>query len=108
MSVQYPPPWAWHYFAADLWKFIDRLRSTYYQVPFSATSWWRSYTGNLEAGGAEFSQHLIGTAADLWAEDLYKLERELRRQGLIAVRYSGHVHAQLWEAGKLERLLTGG
>ena len=33
-------------------------------VPVEITSWWRDPTRNVSAGGAQYSQHLVGTAMD--------------------------------------------
>jgi len=66
--------------------------------PWTVTSWWRSRAVNLEVGGDEFSQHLLGTAFDL-APTHTNLLVALRRQGFIVVDERNHFHAQPWPAG---------
>lgn len=67
------------------------------------TSWWRSPAGNFQVGGSSESQHLWAAAADLGG-DIPEIARGLRRQGLIVVEESDHVHAQAWPAGTARRI----
>jgi hypothetical protein len=43
---------------ARTWLWLARY------VPVEITSWWRDETRNAAAGGATYSQHLVGTAMD--------------------------------------------
>lgn len=66
------------------------------------TSWVRSRAQNAAAGGADDSQHLIGTAADFVprAPSTYaSLAASLRARGLIVIDEGDHLHAQLFRAG---------
>ncbi len=101
-----PPPDIYFGWRPEIDQFIQRIRWAYSYCPMVATSWWRSYPQNVGAGGAEYSQHLIATAADVYPTRGYSLddlERALRASGLITVRYPRHVHAQLFRAGFLRR-----
>lgn len=110
MSVEAPPRgitiWWWNL----LYDFVERVNRAWQQDPFIVTSWWRSPQANQQAGGAQFSQHLVGTAVDAVprAGTRLQLKDHFERQGLICVVYKGHVHAQLLQKGVLERWLTGG
>lgn len=43
---------------ARTWKDVSQV------VPVEITSWWRDPTRNASAGGASYSQHLVGAAMD--------------------------------------------
>lgn len=107
MAVRLPPPEIVRYFHAPIYQFLVALGAAYAITPFGISSLWRSVNQNVAAGGAPYSQHLIGTAADVYPirSSLWQVERALKNQGLVTVPYERHVHAQLWKAGRLERLL---
>ncbi len=67
------------------------------------TSWWRGTGQNSRVGGSPDSQHLWAAAVDVTG-DLRAIERSATRQGLIAVRFPGHVHIQAWPAGAARRV----
>ncbi len=107
--VQQPPQNVAEFYWWPIQAFLQRATNSYWMEPWKPTSWWRSTSSNLAAGGAEYSQHLIATAVDAYPDsgNLEALEAAFRRAGLIPVRYPRHVHAQLYQAGVLERFLRG-
>jgi hypothetical protein len=110
MACESPPEWALYYWWNSIYDFVMRMNRVYDQVPFKCNSWWRSQSHNAAVGGARWSQHLIGCAADVaptYPGELGALARAVEAQGMIAVRYSTYVHAQLWPAGTLQRLAGG-
>lgn len=86
---------------------LEYQRTTWPQAPVYLTSWYRDGRANAAAGGAQFSQHLVGLAGDLVAADQARLVRYLRGHGLHAIAEGDHVHVQYWPAGTLERILRG-
>jgi len=108
MTVQAPPRLVVDYFGNQINEFARKVSAAWYSKPFQVTSWWRSRESNARVGGHRFSQHLTAMAIDAVADDLVELEVAMAVQGLRTVRYSTHVHAQLWEAGRLERLARSG
>jgi uncharacterized protein YcbK (DUF882 family) len=52
-----------------LLKFLDVLRAAHGR-PLIITSGWRCRDHNVASGGADRSFHLVGHAADVWAENL--------------------------------------
>lgn len=107
--VEAPPPWALYYFGSEIQRFVRALEASWYLAPWTPTSWWRSQNSNLAAGGNRYSQHLIALAVDaqpIGGASLRQLQAAFEQQGLVAVRYQTHVHAQLWEAGRLEKLFA--
>jgi len=71
----------------------------------SVTSWWRDRRNNEIHGGEEFSQHLLGLAVDLDAEDPNRLIADLRREGLVVVDEGDHIHVQLFGSGVVAPLI---
>lgn len=90
-------PGAWRYF---LTRVIAGVRS--YPGQVSVTSWWRGPDTNRSVGGSPDSQHLIGTALDLWPVR-NDLVAALEANGIRAIKESDHIHAQLWGAGVVRR-----
>jgi hypothetical protein len=110
MACEAPPEWALYYWWNPIYDFVTRMNAVYSIVPFRCTSWWRSHSHNASVGGHPWSQHLIGTAADVspnYPGQMDALAEAIQRNGMIAVRYSSHLHAQLWPAGTLQRLASG-
>lgn len=105
MAAQVPPHSIVSVWYPVIIPFAERISRAWQDSPFLITSWWRSPQHNLDVGGEEFSQHLIGTAADAvpYDGDMLKLERAFEREGLIGVVYDRHTHVQLLRAGTLER-----
>lgn len=104
MAIQAPPRpiilryWPW------LALFVRRvnLAGPVLDDSIVFTSWWRSAAHNQAVGGHSASQHLIGTAVDVWPAngDQAALTETFRRAGLIPVPSPrGHVHVQLFPAG---------
>jgi Peptidase M15 len=74
------------------------------------TSWWRDAARNADVGGGNQSQHLIGTALDLYgpARDMELARGGLASQGLVAMVHAvaggaTHLHVQAWPAGVAAR-----
>ena len=114
MSVRVPPERFIAYFPVR--EFVSRINRGW-PAQGRATSWWRSVADNVRVGGSgprpygngnpNFSQHLVGLAADLTAPNVQRAVDQLRAQGLIAVNEFDHIHVQAWPAGELNRHLTG-
>lgn len=85
-------------FAPGFWTDFVNAANRSLSVGDQVTSWWRSHSANIEAGGEGDSQHLIGTAFDVVSEDR-TLAQRLRAAGFIVVEYPTHLHAQAWPAG---------
>jgi len=65
-----------------VWRDVSR------SVPVEITSWWRDPTRNVATGGAEYSQHLVGTAVDARSPGLTRNQLLVLAQR-AASRYSG-------------------
>lgn len=70
-----------------------------------ATSWYRSPRVNRDVGGHPESQHLLGLAVDLIAEEPQLAVTALTELGLEAFNEATHVHVQYWPAGIAGRLV---
>lgn len=68
------------------------------------TSWWRSAQANARVGGNEYSQHLLGLAIDLVAEDKPAATAAFERMGFIVIDEGDHLHVQTLPAGWLRRM----
>jgi len=111
MAVRYPPNDLIQEWGAEihafLWALLQAVRGL--RGNLYPTSWHRNALENYEAGGDEFSQHLVALALDIGgdAEILGEALESTRRVGLIAVdeRASvGIIHVQRYPAGYLEGL----
>ncbi len=107
MSAQ-PPPLSLAYL-------VDRAAPGIYGAFFTrvlhavddttrATSWYRGAAHNQRVGGQPDSQHRLGLALDLQADDLAALHQRLTRSGLVATLHERHVHVQAWPAGTARRI----
>ncbi len=111
MAARYPPDeivrrWRTeiHAFLTLVLRAVRGIRGTLYP-----TSWHRNQIENWDAGGDEFSQHLVALALDIGgdAEALSALIESARGVGLVAVDERaavGIVHVQLHPAGFLRSL----
>lgn len=70
---------------------LQALREAY-GAPIRVTSGYRCPPHNRQVGGAKESQHVKGNAADLWALDMYKLERLAKEIFKNAMPGPGFVH----------------
>lgn len=97
---------------ASVWSLLARY------VPVEVTSWWRDEKRNAAAGGAEFSQHLLGVAIDglvpgmSRAELLPYVQRIAARFGVDAPARASEgsgrsVHVQGLPFGVTEKILRG-
>ena len=102
MSASAPPlslAWQIEGFVPGIWTaFFTRVIPAV-TAQSRVSSWWRGPEHNSRVGGSPDSQHLIGLALDLTDPDLGGLTNRLNTSGLVAIRYSGHTHVQVWPAG---------
>lgn len=68
------------------------------------TSWWRDPSRNREVGGHIDSQHQIGLALDLVADDPERVLDEAHALGIVGVDEGTHVHLQLLPPGMARQL----
>lgn len=78
---------------------LDKLRELW-GAPISTTSWYRPPTVNAEIGGVPNSQHINGSAADIYSpgKDIYAFEGWLDTNWTCALGYGakkGFVHLDL-------------
>lgn len=87
--------------APGFWReFIERANWALGPTDAVLTSWWRDRLSNMEVGGAENSQHLLGTAFDVTGTQLTEMATRLQAAGFTVVTYRGrYIHAQAWPAG---------
>lgn len=90
-----------HAFLTLLYAAVRGIRGTLYP-----TSWHRNATENWDAGGDEYSQHLVALALDIGGdpESLSAVLQQARGVGLVAVderATEGIVHVQRFPAGYL-------
>jgi hypothetical protein len=69
------------------------------------TSWYRDRASNIAVGGAEFSQHRLGWAADfsLPRDEHLALVQLAQGFGMVAIDEGDHVHVQMYPAGVVPR-----
>lgn len=96
-----------HAFLSTLLGAVRGIRGTLYP-----TSWHRNTLENYEAGGDEYSQHLVALALDIGGdpESLSAVLQQARGVGLVAVderTTEGIVHVQMYPAGFLQDLPGG-
>ena len=110
MPVRPPPDAILTLTGGAVSEFIRRMNTLgAYLGAGEVTSWWRDSGFNAQVGGAEESQHLIGTAADVttpWPEPWVRALGSA--SGLIVLpSRGGAYHAQLWpaSANAAERIL---
>lgn len=108
MSVQAPPLAVMETverFAPGFWiVFFSRANAAVSGLDVYLTSWHRYAWYNEVIGGADDSQHILGTAFDLSGPDAARAVPALQAQGFIVVNYAdGHLHAQAWPAGAARR-----
>jgi hypothetical protein len=95
---------------ASTWVYLARY------LPIEITSWWRDPDHNAEEGGAEYSQHLFGTAMDAKSPGMSRAQLLPLVQRVAAAfgasapaegsRTSGSsVHVQGLPAGEVQRVL---
>lgn len=89
-SVARVCPGCWPFFVNS----IRNLRAP--GGPAQVTSWWRSPDTNTRVGGAETSQHLVGTALDLAGPGAADLAAQLRNAGWTWIPEGDHEHLQLF------------
>lgn len=98
-GVVYPPPAFWrtlNFAPSYLWFDVSNATAS---IPgATVTSWWRSKEHNARVGGAARSQHLIGTAVDVWAPDrrVYEQIKGNLRWAQYVLDEGDHLHVQLW------------
>lgn len=93
-----------HAFLSAVYGAVRGIRGTLYP-----TSWHRNAIENWDAGGDEFSQHLVALALDIGGdlESLSALLQSTRAVGLVSVderATEGIVHVQMYPAGFLRSL----
>jgi len=88
---------------AFIGRIVEGARNSRSRVRVS--SWYRPAAHNARVGGHRDSQHQAGLAFDLVTDNPVRLEMELDRQGLIAVREARHVHVQAYPAGVVTGLV---
>lgn len=82
-------------------SFVYRILSVPWREGCQLTSWHRSVVDNRRVGGHPQSQHLLGTAIDVWRMDGdygYEMAR-CYDAGLIPINEGTHLHVQLFPAG---------
>lgn len=112
MAARFPPDAIVREWRGEILAFLGKCLSAAQGAPgeLYPTSWWRDAVANWDAGGDEYSQHLLALALDIGgsAEGLSSILQSARAEGLIAVderATEGIVHVQLYPAGFLEGLL---
>jgi uncharacterized protein YcbK (DUF882 family) len=99
MNVPWPDWWT-PYVSA----FVQRVRAL--PGPFTVSSWGRTVSHNRAVGGAEQSQHLVWTAADLVPQGAMSMA-ELHDAAVASGNFGyvldegDHVHVQLYRGGVL-------
>lgn len=83
---------------------LDELRDLV-GYPIYVTNGYRCHEHNAAVGGVENSQHVLGTAADIYcnyktAEELYDLALQVGFDGLGLYVESGFVHVDCRDGGK--------
>lgn len=101
MSVNWPPQSVIQRVLPLLIRFLVLLGQANPGPSLRITSWYRDPETNIRVNGAWDSQHLLGLAVDVVGEerDLIQFEANVRSVGLVAVRYSTHLHVQLLHSG---------
>jgi len=82
-------------------QFFAALNNAHRGIRVGATSFWRDPRENRRVGGAEGSQHQLGTAIDLiypTAQERRSAIASMQRQRLIVIDEGDHVHVQAWPA----------
>ena len=77
--------------AQKLTTVLEQIRDTLRQkldpdAVMVCSSWWRSPAANTKAGGAKYSQHLIGSALDFYVPDYESINGNRRIQALLIPR----------------------
>jgi hypothetical protein len=85
------------FWEAFIWHVNDAAASV--DAPTIASSWYRNAADNIRVGGAQDSQHLVGSAVDLVNEKAGQLAGELSGRGFVVVNEGDHLHVQAWPAG---------
>jgi len=99
MSLIAPPSDIVQATLPELRAFLIKLLPTPVPESTRITSWWRDPRFNAQIGGHPESQHLVGLALDIVTSDPLLLAENLRRQDLVAIVETSHVHVQFWPAG---------
>lgn len=104
MSQIPPPPRIRAIWGQWIRELEDGANRAFLEVPFRPTSWYRDEARNKLAGGAEFSQHRVGTAFDAKPAPGFTnacLVEALRRTNRFhtVLDRGSHVHAQVLPAG---------
>jgi len=90
--------------------FAGRFNAVRWPADARLTSWWRTPEGNATAAGAEFSQHLLGLAADLVTSRPREAVALAQRAGLVALYHNAgsgwHVHVQSRPRGYVQQLVS--
>ena len=107
--IEAPPRVFWEILGAQLNDFARRSNAAIAACgqPVHVTSWWRSVDRNRLVGGNQYSQHLVGLAADAVVRDEPGFVKCLAGHGLLGLAEGDHVHWQYWSAGTLRALVLG-